>query len=120
MAFSLVQDRLFAKAVDSNLQKNTKIPQIVYVPPVAGVDAREEFATPAKRRAMLGRGLAGSVLRNFLLDLEAANRELRKEKMGEKKKLAPKGLEEIRANDPWELLNISMRETFNLGSGLID
>jgi predicted ATPase len=114
MAFSLVQDRLFVKAVESNLDGNTDIPQIVYVPPVAGVDAREEYATLAKRRAMLGRGLAGAVLRNFLMDLEERNRISRKEKQGEKKKLSQTDLKELRASDPWERLNESMRQTFGL------
>jgi len=56
MAFSLVQDRLFIKAEHSNLNETSKVPTVVYVPPVAGLDAREEFATAPKRRAMLGRG----------------------------------------------------------------
>lgn len=100
MAFSLVQDRLYVKPVESNLHEYNEIPQIVYIPPVAGVDAREEFATLAKRRAQLGRGLAGSVLRNFLLDLEGANKQARKGKRGDKPKLACKDLAELRANDP--------------------
>lgn len=112
MSFSLVQDRLFVKPMNSNLSKSANIPEIVYVPPVAGVDAREEFATPAKRRAMLGRGLAGSVLRNYLLDLEFENREVRKFKKGNKSKLSVTDLKEIRLSDPWERLNQSTRETF--------
>lgn len=112
VAFSLVQDRLYVKALESNLQDGDRIPNIVYLPPVAGVDAREEFATHAKRRAMLGRGLAGSVLRNFLLDLEENNRKIRSEKKGGKAKISSKDLEDIRANDPWESLNEIMRDVF--------
>ena len=112
IAFSLVQDRLYVKAVDSNLQSKDDIPTIVYLPPVAGIDAREEYATSAKRMTMLGRGLAGSVLRNYLRDLEAANRRIREEKKGTKKKISAKDLKEIRATDAWERLNEIMREVF--------
>ena len=114
MSFSLVQDRLFVKPTNSNLTSLVNIPEVVYVPPVAGVDSREEFATPAKRRAMLGRGLAGSVLRNYLLDLEKENRKVRDEKKGTRKKLSKSDLEEIRNSDPWERLNESMRNTFGI------
>ena len=114
IAFSLVQDRLYVKAESSNLTAGDKIPQIIYLPPVAGLEAREEYATTAKRRAMLGRGLAGMVLRNYLYDLEAGNRRLREEKKAGKKKLSSKDLAKIREIDPWERLNASMREIFGL------
>lgn len=114
ISFSLVQDRLYAKPKESNLTAEDEPPRIVYLPPVAGVDAREEFATPAKRRALLGRGLAGSVLRNFLLDLEQANRNQRRQKQGDKTKLSARDLEDLRQTDPWERLNATMRDVFGL------
>ena len=112
ISFSLVQERLYAKATASNLTEQDEPPRIVYLPPVAGVDAREEFATPAKRRALLGRGLAGSVLRNFLLDLEQANKKERQKLQGGKRKLSAKDLANLRQSDPWERLNATMRDVF--------
>jgi predicted ATPase len=118
MAFSLVQDRLYIKAKDSNLSLDSRIPEVVYVPPVAGLDAREEFATLAKRRAMLGRGLAGSVLRNFLLDLCNTSKENREAIFGPGKrkrtKAELKALEEFKKIDPWERLNELTRHEFDL------
>lgn len=114
IAFSLVQDRLYIKADESNLEAKTVIPSVVYVPPVAGVDSREEFATLPKRRAMLGRGLAGSVLRNYLYDLQKASNlekdRLRSAKGG--KKLNSAETKRFRETDPWERLNSFARETF--------
>jgi predicted ATPase len=118
MAFSLVQDRLYIKAQDSNLSLESQIPEVVYVPPVAGLDARDEFATPAKRRAMLGRGLAGSVLRNFLLELYLTSKVNRETIFGVGKKKRTKAelraLEEFNKTDPWERLNEMAREQFGL------
>lgn len=114
MAFSLVQDRLYIKAEHSNLEKGSKIPSVIYVPPVAGIDAREEFATPPKRRAMLGRGLAGAVLRNFLFDLEGMSKKNRKNLEDAKggKRLSAAELRKFRESDPWSRLNLLARETF--------
>jgi len=114
MAFSLVQDRLFIKAENSNLAGDSPIPIVIYVPPVAGVDAREEFATFPKRRAMLGRGLAGAVLRNYLYDLEAASKKQKDIQEREKggKRLSTAELIRFRISDPWERLNAFARETF--------
>ncbi len=114
MAFSLVQDRLFIKAEKSNLEPNSPIPTVVYVPPVAGVDAREEYATLPKRRAMLGRGLAGAVLRNYLYDLEATSKRVKAKLVKDKggKKLSSGETQRFRASDPWEKLNKFAKDTF--------
>ena len=121
MAFSLVQDRLYIKAEDSTLDPGTAIPSVVYLPPVAGLDAREEFATLPKRRAMLGRGLAGAVLRNYLYDLaEGSKRKkasLRAAKNG--KKLNSNELQGFRESDPWERLNAMARETFGFELSIV-
>lgn len=114
MAFSLVQDRLYIKAEFSNLMPTSRIPSVVYVPPVAGVDAREEFATLPKRRAMLGRGLAGAVLRNYLYDLETASKSKKEALQAERGKKRPKGPEfdAFKKIDPWNRLNQLALETF--------
>jgi hypothetical protein len=115
MSFSLVQDRLFVKAEDSNLTDESHIPVVVYVPPVAGIDAREEFATLPKRRAMLGRGLAGAILRNYLYDLEAESRQQKDSKLKQtgRKRLTTAELSKFRTSDPWERLNSFARERFS-------
>ncbi len=114
MSFSLVQDRLYVKAESSNLTPNAILPVVVYVPPVAGVDAREEYATLPKRRTMLGRGLAGSILRNYLYDLEASSRKKKQELVDAKggRRLSAKELRDFRERDPWERLNSISREKF--------
>ncbi len=114
MAFSLVQDRLYIKAESSNLDDKAKIPTVIYLPPVAGIDAREEFATAPKRRAMLGRGLAGAVLRNYLYDLEAASKKKYTEALATKggKKLNRSELKKFRETDPWSRLNEISRNIF--------
>ena len=114
MSFSLVQDRLFIKAENSNLRNANDIPSVIYVPPVAGVDAREEFATPPKRKAMLGKGLAGAILRNYLYDLEVASKKHKEKLISDKggTRLSGKELEKFRADDPWERLNEYARERF--------
>lgn len=116
MSFSLVQDRLYIKADNSNLHSGVHIPSIIYVPPIAGVDAREEFATLPKRRAMLGRGLAGSVLRNYIYDLEISSKsalDRLKDIKGKGKRLTAHELKKFRDSDAWERLNKYARETFS-------
>jgi hypothetical protein len=82
------------------------------------LDAREEFATPAKRRAMLGRGLAGSVLRNFLLELYLTSKTNRESLFGVGKKKRTRAeqiaIEEFNKTDPWERLNEMARDQFGL------
>ncbi len=118
LSFSLVQDRLYVKAANSNLDGETEVPTVVYVPPIAGLEAREEYATHPKRKAMLGRGLAGAILRNYLYDLEAASRSqkisLEEKKFEEKgiRRLSAGELEKFRASDPWERLNAFARDRF--------
>lgn len=113
VSLSLTNDRLFIRADESSLASCDALPEVVYLPPVAGLDAKEAFATPALRRAMLGRGLAGSVLRNVLFDLRRTN-EYKREKLKEgKAKITASDLRELRATDPWELLQSTLRKTFN-------
>lgn len=111
---SFTNDRLFIKAEKSSLLSITHLPNILYLPPVAGLDAREPYATRAIRRAKLGRGMAGSILRNILLDLRNQNDKARIELRGAKKKITAKDLKELRATDPWERLQEALRRTFEV------
>ena len=110
VALSLLEDRVYVRIKDSTIDDCKTLPRIVYLPPIAGLDANEPFATTAVRNAMLGRGLAGSILRNVLLDLQKQNveeRNRRREKFGRKE------LARFRETDPWERLQTTLRNTFN-------
>lgn len=111
---SFTNDRLFIKAEKSSLSLIEHLPNILYLPPVAGLDAREPYATRAIRRAKLGRGMAGSILRNILLDLRNQNDEARTKLKGTKTKITAKDLKELRATDPWERLQEALRRTFEV------
>lgn len=67
---ALSNDRLFVKTTDSNLGAADPIPRFAYLPPFAGITAREMRMTGAIRRRRIGEGLAGAVLRNILLDMD--------------------------------------------------
>ena len=111
---SFTNDRLFIKAQKSSLALIEHLPNILYLPPVAGLDAREPYATQAIRRAKLGRGMAGSILRNILLDLRNRNNVARIKLKGAKTKISNKDLKELRAKDPWERLQAALRRTFEV------
>ena len=114
VGLSLTNDRLFIRPEYSNLTELSSIPNIVYLPTVAGLDARESYCTTAERRSRLGRGLAGSILRNVIYDLKKDNDNKRKELKGQKSKISTKDLEGLRKHDPWERLQSALRRTFSL------
>ena len=72
-ALSLANDRLFIKVLDSNLDPYDLVPNMAYLPPFAGISAREERLGGAIRRRRIGEGLAGAILRNLLLDMHIEN-----------------------------------------------
>ncbi|KQW05601.1 hypothetical protein ASC66_11515 [Leifsonia sp. Root4] len=112
-SLSLANDRLFVKVSDSNLADGDPVPTIAYLPPFAGISAREERATGAMRRRRVGEGLAGAVLRNLLLDMRLANTRKRDELAKGKTRVPEKDLADLRESDPWELLQSTLREIFS-------
>jgi hypothetical protein len=58
--------------------------------------------------------MAGSILRNILLDLRNQNDEARMKLKGTKTKISTKDLKELRAKDPWERLQEALRKTFEV------
>ncbi|MGI8711493.1 MAG: AAA family ATPase [Acidimicrobiales bacterium] len=110
---SLANDRLFAKATSSNLMTVGSLPVMAYLPPFAGITDREMKVSPAIRRRRTGEGLAGAVLRNLLLEMYEANVSTRTRLRGSSTKIKDSDLKRLRANDPWELLQQTMREQFN-------
>jgi predicted ATPase len=120
-ALALVNDRLYIKTAVSNLKANDPVPQIAYLPPFAGITAREERINGAIRRRRIGEGLAGAVLRNLLLDMQQANMYRRSSllkrpatKSGKRRtKISDADLRQLRETDPWELLLSALRGVFN-------
>ncbi len=110
---SLANDRLFVKAVDSNLEVGDSIPQIAYLPPFAGIVDKEERVSPAIRRRRIGEGLAGGVLRNLLLEMHEANLSERAKLRGTRSKISDRDLRQLRFDDPWERLQHTLREVFS-------
>jgi AAA domain, putative AbiEii toxin, Type IV TA system len=110
---SLVNDRLFIKRTDSNLEEGDKIPRVAYLPPFAGITAREPRVQGAIRRRRIGEGLAGAVLRNLLLEMYERNQEKRIELRAGKSKISDNDLQKLRDTDPWEILQESLRTVFH-------
>ena len=87
MALALANDRLFIKAGDTNLTEDDTIPPIAYLPPFAGITNRENLMSGAERRAMIGRGLAGGVIRNLIYDMFSENEKERARLKADKSKI---------------------------------
>lgn len=105
IGFACVQEKLYIKKVASNLQEGDRCPRIAYLPTFAGIKTKEEWHTPAIRNLYIGQGLAGSILRNQIMDLYRVNQNLRKARQGHNRRLPKAELEWILANDPYEILN---------------
>lgn len=113
ISLALANDRLFVKTTESNIQDGDKCPVIAYLPPFAGISDKEIWYYPAQRQKLIGQGLAGSVLRNTIIDMHLKNIEERKRLKGNKSKINSKDLERLRQTDPFEILNSVIREVFN-------
>lgn len=110
---SLTNDRLFIKALSSNLTGNEHIPRIAYLPPFAGITDRETRIPVAIRTRRIGEGLAGAVLRNVLLDMHQKNMGIRQKYREGRTKIRDVDLRTLRQTDAWELLQEALRETFS-------
>ena len=76
IGLSLVNDRLFIRITNSDLNNEDHLLSIVYLPTFAGVLPKERKASIAERRSYLGRGMAGSIIRNMIYDLYVEDREI--------------------------------------------
>ena len=112
ISLSLAGERLYTKVEKTTLSSCTALPQIVYLPPIAGLVANEPFATTAVRKAMLGRGLAGSILRNIIYDLQDENKNEREKLKEGKSQLSRANLRKLRDTDPWENMQRICQEKF--------
>lgn len=120
IGLSLVNDRLFIKVTDTNLLKDDKIPSAAYLPTFAGILERENKVSLAERRKFIGKGLAGSVLRNLLLELSVESKKKRAELKGTKVKITAKDLKIFKKTDPYEVLLTNIRSTFRTGLRIKD
>jgi AAA15 family ATPase/GTPase len=73
IAYTLNGNNFAIKKSDSNLSVDDKIPTIAYLPPFGGMNENESLLSKADRRKLIGKGQAGSVIRNLLLDLHEAH-----------------------------------------------
>lgn len=113
IGLSLVNDRLFIRVTNSNLSDIDHIPSIVYLPTFAGVLPKENKATVAERRAYLGRGMAGSIIRNMIYDLYREEGIIREKLMAGKSRLTDSNKRVLRENSPFYKLQNNLRNTFH-------
>ena len=117
IGLALTQERLFIKALESNINEGEFVPQIAYLPPFAGITDKEQWYPPGFRNKLIGQGLAGAVLRNTIIELFNSNIKLREEKKGTNSRISKADLKYIRENDSYEKLNKVLYETFK---GILD
>lgn len=115
IAFALANDRLFVRRNSSNLTAGEMIPRMAYLPPFAGIGAREERMSPAARRRLIGRGLAGAVLRNLIYDFWKRNGEERARIKRPSGRIPRQALADLRRTDAWEQLLLVLEEVFKIG-----
>lgn len=114
VALALANDRLFVKQVGSNLVAGDALPSVAYLPPFAGIVSRENKMSAADRRSMIGRGLAGGIIRNLILDMQTANERKRAALKEGRSKIKNSDLAALRRDDPWEILQTTMAKIFGL------
>jgi len=119
LAYTLNGNNFAIKKSHSNLKEDHKIPTIAYLPPFGGMDTNEAWLSIADRRKLIGKGQAGSVIRNLLLDLHVSHekkiQEERDRKFPNKKRLYPVDkahLEEI--DTEWRQLKKILAEVFHV------
>jgi len=114
LSLALTNDRLFVKAADSNLTDVDLLPAVAYLPPFAGIAQRENKMSGAERRGLIGRGLAGGVIRNLLLDMHETNLAARARLKEGRTKIKSSDLKRLREEDPWEVLQVTMARIFGM------
>ncbi|WP_316637686.1 AAA family ATPase [uncultured Ruminococcus sp.] len=110
---SLVNDRLFIRVTNTNLSANDHIPYIVYLPTLAGVLPKENKATVAERRAFLGQGMAGSIIRNMIYDLYKIDSDIKQDLIVDKDRLSDTDKQALYRRSPLQKLQNNLREAFS-------
>jgi predicted ATPase len=114
LSLALTNDRLFVKPTTSNLTDADTPPAVAYLPPFAGIAQRENKMSGAERRSLIGRGLAGGVIRNLLLDMYETNLAARARLKEGRSKIKTSELKRLREEDPWEVLQYTMARLFRV------
>lgn len=96
IGFALNQARLFVKQISSNLSHGDIIPRCAYLPTFAGINRNEQWCSRAARMKSIGQGLAGSILRNQLIEMN--------EQYIRKKEKLLEGRKKLRLSD-WRILD---------------
>lgn len=112
MGLSLVNDRLFIRVTNSNIHEDDHIITTVYLPTFAGVLPKESKVTLAERRAFLGRGMAGSVIRNMVYDLYLQDQVVFKRILSGRMRLTKAQKEQYKKESPLQRLQENLRQTF--------
>lgn len=112
IGLSLTQERLFIKKLQSDVTSFDELPRIAYLPTFAGISSKEQWLSEAQRNSLIGKGLAGSVLRNQLLDLQRRYWQHYFERRGSKKRISDRDLHDIRENEPYSILNRVLYDVF--------
>lgn len=113
IGLSLVNDRLFIRVTNSNLHEKDHIITTVYLPTFAGVLPKENKVTLAERRAFLGRGMAGSVIRNMVYDLYLQDRTILKRMLNGRTHLTKAQKDQYKKESPLQRLQENLRQTFH-------
>ena len=88
-ALAYAQERVYIKVDSHNLNSSeTKIPKVAYLPPFAGIKDKETWFSKADRKKLIGQGLAGSVLRNLIIDLHTESQAIREKLLGDRTRLS--------------------------------
>ena len=112
IGLSLVNDRLFIRVTNSNLLDGDYLPTIVYLPTFAGVLPKENKVTVAERRAYLGKGMAGSIIRNMIYDLYLEDKRIKVDLLQGKNRLGESQKRELQERSPLQKLQQNLRTTF--------
>lgn len=119
LAYTLNGNNFAIKKSDSNLSESDKIPTIAYLPPFGGMNENESWLSVADRRKLIGKGQAGSVIRNLLLDLHDAHESTIEEKKNEffpgKKRLTQADQQVLKGiSTEWRQLKEILSEVFHV------
>ncbi|NQY16721.1 ATP-dependent nuclease [Alteromonas sp.] len=119
IAYTLNGNNFAIKMSDSNLSDSDEIPTIAYLPPFGGMSENESWLSVADRRKLIGKGQAGAVIRNLLLDLhkehEAVIEERRKKLFPNKKRLTKTDQEALlKIDTEWRQLKEILSEVFHV------
>lgn len=112
ISLALANDRLFIKQTSSNIAVDDKTPHIGFVPPFAGITAKEQRMSVAQRRSLTGSGLVGGTIRNLLFELERKNQSSRDSLKDATGRIKTSQLKALRESDPWEILQSAMGRYF--------